>query len=84
MSYTFGFYLKIGMYPPQYFYAFLIKDLLLFYTSLQSRETEDRELLKDPSMMKRLNDIAKFPEQDKHCILYALDAMINSVKLKAI
>ena len=47
-------------------------------------ETEDRELLKDPSMMKRLNDIAKFPEQDKHCILYALDAMINSVKLKAI
>jgi transcriptional regulator with XRE-family HTH domain len=47
-------------------------------------ETEDRELLKDPSMMKRLNDIAKFPEQDKHCILSALDAMINSVKLKAI
>ena len=47
-------------------------------------ETEDRELLKDPSMLKRLNDIAKFPEQDKNCILYALDAMINSVKLKAI
>ena len=47
-------------------------------------ETEDRELLKDPSMMKRLNDIAKFPEQDKVCILYALDAMINNVKLKAI
>ena len=47
-------------------------------------ETEDRELLKDPSMMKRLNDIAKFPEQDKTCILYALDAMINNVKLKAI
>ena len=47
-------------------------------------ETEDRELLKDPSMMKRLNDIAKFPEKDKTCILYALDAMINNVKLKAI
>jgi ribosome-binding protein aMBF1 (putative translation factor) len=47
-------------------------------------EIEDRELLKDPSMMKRLNDIAKFPEQDKACILYALDAMINNVKLKAI
>jgi len=47
-------------------------------------ETEDRELLKDPSMLKRLNDIAKFPEQDKNCILYALDAMINNVKLKAI
>lgn len=48
------------------------------------RETEDRELLKDPSMMKQLNDIAKFSEQDKTHILYALDAMINNVKLKAI
>jgi len=47
-------------------------------------ESEDRELLKDPSMLKRLNDIAKFPEEDKACILYALDAMINNVKLKAI
>jgi transcriptional regulator with XRE-family HTH domain len=47
-------------------------------------ETEDRELLKDPSMMKRLNDIAKFSDQDKFCILYTLDAMINNVKFKAI
>jgi transcriptional regulator with XRE-family HTH domain len=47
-------------------------------------ESEDRELLKDPTMLKRLNDIAKFPEQDKTYILYALDAMINNVKLKAI
>ncbi|PSL17788.1 helix-turn-helix domain-containing protein [Chitinophaga ginsengisoli] len=47
-------------------------------------ESEDRELLKDPSMLRRLNDIARFPEQDKKCILYALDAMINNVKLKAI
>lgn len=47
-------------------------------------ETEDRELLKDPSMLKRLNDISKFPEHDKSHILYTLDAMINNVKLKAI
>ena len=47
-------------------------------------ETEDRELLKDPAMLKRLNDIAKFPDKDKQCILYALDAMINNVKFKAI
>jgi transcriptional regulator with XRE-family HTH domain len=47
-------------------------------------ESEDRELLKDPTMLKRLNDIAKFTEQDKTCILYALDAMINNVKFKAI
>ena len=47
-------------------------------------ETEERELLKDLSMLRRLNDIARFPEKDKACILYALDAMINNVKLKAI
>ena len=47
-------------------------------------ESEDRELLKDLSMLKRLNDISKFLDQDKKCILYALDAMINNVKFKAI
>ena len=45
---------------------------------------EDRELLKDPTMLRRLNDIAKFPEQDKICILYTIDAMINNVKLKGL
>ncbi|MFA8301232.1 MAG: helix-turn-helix domain-containing protein [Hyphomicrobiales bacterium] len=47
-------------------------------------ETEDRELLKDPSMLRRLNDIPKFPEQDKNCILYTINAMINNVKLKGL
>ncbi len=47
-------------------------------------EIEDRELLRDPSMLRRLNDISKFPDRDRDCILYALDAMINNVKLKAI
>jgi len=47
-------------------------------------ETEDRELLKDPSMLQRLNDIARFEERDKSHIIYTLDAMINNVKLKAI
>ena len=47
-------------------------------------ETEERELLKDPSMLRRLNDIARLPQKDKACILYALDAMINNVKIKAI
>ena len=47
-------------------------------------ESEDIELLKDSSMLKRLNDIAKFPEQDKSHIIYTIDAMINNVKLKAI
>ena len=47
-------------------------------------ETEEVELLKDPTMLKRLNDIAKFSNNDKEHILYTLDAMINNVKLKAI
>ena len=37
---------------------------------------------RDPSMLKRLNDISKFPENNKNFI--PLNAMINSVKLKAI
>ncbi len=47
-------------------------------------ESQDRELLKDPAMLKRLNDIATFSENDKEHILYTLDAMINSIKLKAL
>ncbi|WP_199417219.1 hypothetical protein [Chitinophaga silvatica] len=46
-------------------------------------ESKDRALLKASSTLKRLDDISKFPELDKNCI-YALDAMINYVKLKAI
>ena len=45
-------------------------------------ETPERELLKDPSMLKRLNDIARFSQKDKEHILYTLDAMISSIKLK--
>lgn len=47
-------------------------------------ETEERELLKDPSMLRRLNDIARFPDEDKNCIIYTLDAMINNVKLRTL
>jgi len=47
-------------------------------------ESDDRELLKDPSMLKRLNVIAKFSNFDKEHILYTLDAMIKAVQLKNI
>jgi len=47
-------------------------------------ESEDRELLKDPTMLRRLNDIAKFSDEDKSCFLYTRDAMINNVKLRGI
>ena len=35
-------------------------------------------------MLKRLNDIAAFSSQEREHILFALDAMITKVKLKAI
>lgn len=45
-------------------------------------ETEDKNLLKDPAMLKRLNDIIGFPKEDKEHIIYAIDAMIKAAKLK--
>lgn len=46
-------------------------------------ENKDSGLLKDPAMLKRLNDIASFPDEDKEHILYTLDALIRNVKLKS-
>jgi transcriptional regulator with XRE-family HTH domain len=45
-------------------------------------ESKKHEVLKDTAMLKRLNDIAAFPEDDKKHILYTLDALIKNVKLK--
>lgn len=47
-------------------------------------ETQEQEVLKDPAMLKRLNDIMSFPKEDQDHIIYTLDAMIKSVKLKSI
>lgn len=47
-------------------------------------ESKKQDVLKDKAMLKRLNDIATFPDDDKKHILYTLDALIKNVKLKAI
>ena len=47
-------------------------------------ETQEQNILKDPSMLKRLNDIATFPEEDRQHIIYTLDALIKNVKLKSL
>ena len=47
-------------------------------------ESEDSELFKNPEMLKRFKDISEFSEQDKEYIIYTLDALIKSVKLKSI
>ncbi|MCB0482716.1 MAG: hypothetical protein KDC83_14905 [Flavobacteriales bacterium] len=43
-------------------------------------ETEDDELLKDPQMMKRLNELKTFSEQEKEKIYFTLDAVIREIK----
>jgi transcriptional regulator with XRE-family HTH domain len=47
-------------------------------------ETEQENLFKDPDMLKRLNAIEKMDKEDKNHILYAIDGLIKSVKLKNI
>jgi len=44
----------------------------------------EKDIFKDVKMIKRLKDISSFDEEDKKHILYAIDAMINNVKLKNI
>lgn len=45
-------------------------------------ETEIENIFKDASMLDRLNDIEKFPEEDKKFIFYTLDALIRNVKTR--
>ena len=43
-------------------------------------ETDDMNLLKDPEMLKRLNDINNLPEDDRTGILFALDGLLRDAK----
>lgn len=45
-------------------------------------ETDEVNLLKDPDMLKRLNDIAALPDTDKTHILYTIDNLLASVKTR--
>jgi len=45
-------------------------------------ETKEIKLLKDPDMLKRLNDIAALPQEDKSHIIYTLDNLLASVKTR--
>jgi len=45
-------------------------------------ENKEMNALKDPQMLKRLNEINELPEDDKHCILYTIDGLLQNVKAK--
>lgn len=47
-------------------------------------ESEQENVLKDPDMLKRLNEIEKMDETDKGHILSVIDGFIKSIKLKNI
>ena len=47
-------------------------------------ENKNAELLKDPAMLKRLQDIDVLPTEDKSGILYALDNLLKAAKLKTL
>lgn len=42
------------------------------------------DYIKDKNMLKRLNDIATFSQEERDHILFAIDAMITKVKLKGL
>jgi hypothetical protein len=46
-------------------------------------ETDDMNVLKDKSMLKRLNDITNLPDKDKEHVLYTIDHLLASVKTQA-
>lgn len=45
-------------------------------------ETSDTEILRDPNMLKRLNDISQLPQEDRHCILYTIDGLLRDAKTR--
>ncbi len=47
-------------------------------------ETDEENILKDPEMLKRLNEIEKMEEVDKGHILSVIDGFIKSIKIKNI
>lgn len=47
-------------------------------------EANDTNILKDPKMMKRLNEINDLPDKDKECVYSLLDAFLAKSKLQAI
>lgn len=45
-------------------------------------ETKETNVLKDPTMLKRLNEISTLPDDDRHCIIYAIDGLLQNVRTK--
>lgn len=47
-------------------------------------ETDHENALKDPDMLRRLNDIEKMDMEEKEHVLFTLDALIQKIKIQNI
>lgn len=45
-------------------------------------EEQDKNALKDPQMIKRINELYNLPKNDQNCILYAFDGLIRDAKAR--
>lgn len=45
-------------------------------------ESSQTNVLKDPAMLQRLNEINELPDKDKDCILYTLDGLLQNVRTR--
>ncbi len=45
-------------------------------------EVAEADTFKDPAMLKRLREINSFADNDKHCILYAIDGLLRDAKTR--
>jgi len=61
-----------------------LADLLNTTVGYLLGETEDDQLLKDPEMMERLNDIKNFADKEKDQVYFTLDAVIREIKNRRI
>jgi len=45
-------------------------------------QAANSDTFKDPAMLQRLNEINSLPEEDKHCIIYTIDSLLQNAKTK--
>jgi len=45
-------------------------------------EASSSSTFKDPAMLQRLNEISALPDEDKHCILYTIDGLLQNARTK--
>ena len=61
-----------------------LADVLETTISYLMGETDNKNVLKDPVMFKRIADIESLPEKDRECLLVTVDNFIKATKINMI